>query len=68
MGSLSVWHFLVLIFWIAGIFVPMAQIIHNAGYSRFWILLGFIPLVNIVSLWIFAFSRWPARSVPNALA
>lgn len=40
--------------------VPIMQIIHKAGYSRAWVLLLLVPLVNLVMLWIFAFSRWPA--------
>lgn len=42
--------------------IPIMEIIHKAGYSRIWILMWFVPLVNIVFLWIFAFSRWPASS------
>jgi hypothetical protein len=38
------------------------EIIHKAGYSRVWILIWFVPLVNIIFLWIFAFSRWPSES------
>jgi hypothetical protein len=40
-------------------FVPLTQIIHKAGYSRWWILIWLVPIANIVFLWIFAFSRWP---------
>ncbi len=40
-------------------FVPITQIIHKAGYSRWWILIWLVPIANIVFLWIFAFSRWP---------
>ena len=43
-------------------FVPIAQIIHKAGYSRLWILVWFVPLLNIVMLWVFAFSRWPVEN------
>jgi hypothetical protein len=40
-------------------FVPLLQIIHKAGYSRWWLLIWLVPFANIVFLWIFAFSRWP---------
>ena len=39
--------------------LPVMQIIHKAGYSRIWILVWFVPLLNIIMLWVFAFSRWP---------
>jgi len=40
-------------------FVPLIQIIHKAGYSRWWVLIWLVPIANFVFLWIFAFSRWP---------
>ena len=43
------------------VLVPVAQIIHKAGYSRLWILAWFVPLLNVIMLWVFAFSRWPVE-------
>ncbi len=40
--------------------VPAVQIAHKAGYSRFWALIVFVPLINLIMLWAFAFARWPA--------
>lgn len=40
--------------------VPIANILHRAGRSRWWMILAFVPLVNLICLWIFAFARWPA--------
>jgi 1-acyl-sn-glycerol-3-phosphate acyltransferase len=45
-----------------------ALVVRKAGYSGWWALLGFVPIVGLVMLWVFAFSRWPvdgrdARSV-----
>jgi uncharacterized membrane protein YhaH (DUF805 family) len=39
--------------------VPVARILHPAGRSRWWTLIAFIPLLNLIGLWVFAFSRWP---------
>ena len=39
---------------------PLMVILNKAGYSRLWVLLAFVPLVNYIALWIFAFSDWPA--------
>ena len=39
--------------------VPVASILHRAGRSRWWTLIVFIPLLNLIGLWVFAFSRWP---------
>ena len=40
--------------------VPIANILYRAGHSRWWTILAFIPLVNLICLWIFPFGRWPA--------
>lgn len=64
MGSLSVWHWLVvLIVWVALPLPPIARILRKAGRSRWWCLIALIPIVNIVGLWTFAFTSWPARRV-----
>jgi hypothetical protein len=39
--------------------VPVANILHRAGRSRWWTILAFVPLVNLIGLWVFAFTRWP---------
>lgn len=42
------------------IVIPMAKIVGRTGYNRWWTVLAFIPLVNLIALWFFAFSQWPA--------
>jgi len=37
--------------------VPVANILHPR--SRWWTILVFIPLLNLIGLWVFAFTRWP---------
>ncbi|HEV2560513.1 MAG TPA: hypothetical protein VGT78_00085 [Rhizomicrobium sp.] len=55
------WASMLLIYFL--IFVlPVMQIIHKAGYTRAWVLIGFVPVVNLIFLWIFAFSRWPIEN------
>ena len=39
--------------------VPVANILHRAGRSRWWTVLAFVPLLNLIGLWVFAFTRWP---------
>ena len=43
-------------YWLFG---PISR---KAGYSSRWGLLMWIPLVNVVLIWIFAFARWPNQS------
>ena len=59
MGALGVVLAVIIYFCVLGI--PIMQVMHRAGYSRTWILIMFVPLLNIIFLWIFAFRRWPAE-------
>jgi len=59
MGSFSIWHWLVLLLYVAFVLVPCWRIVAKAGFSGAWSLLALIPLVNVVAFWVFAFVRWP---------
>jgi hypothetical protein len=39
--------------------VPVANVVHRAGRSRWWTILAFVPMLNLLGLWLFAFVRWP---------
>jgi len=39
--------------------IPVANILHRAGRSRWWTILAFLPFLNLIVLWVFAFTRWP---------
>lgn len=36
-------------------------ILNKAGFSRWWVLCLFLPVVNILMIWAFAFIAWPAE-------
>ena len=36
------------------------RVLQKAGISGFWAITQIIPIVNIIMIWVFAFSRWPA--------
>jgi uncharacterized membrane protein YhaH (DUF805 family) len=59
MGGLSIFHWLIVIAVAAIWIIPAIKIIQKAGYSGWWVLLAFVPLVNIIMLWVFAFADWP---------
>jgi len=42
--------------------IPIMKILNKAGYSRAWVLILIVPIVNLIMLWVFAFARWPALS------
>ena len=39
---------------------PYFKIIGRTGLSKWWGILAFIPVVNLIMLWVFVFVRWPA--------
>lgn len=39
--------------------IPCWKIVSKAGYNGAWSLLMFIPLVNLIMLYVFAFNTWP---------
>ena len=62
MGALSIWHWILLPIIFLAYFLPTFKIVKKAGYSGWWCLLMLVPIVQIVMLWVFACSRWPALS------
>lgn len=60
MGSFSLLHWMVVLIILTVIFIPFIRILQRAGRSGWWILLWFVPIANVIGLWVFAFSRWPA--------
>lgn len=41
--------------------IAYIRIIQKAGYSGWWILIGLVPVVNVVMFLVFAYSRWPIQ-------
>jgi len=39
---------------------PYCRVLSRLGFSPWLGLLVFVPLVNIVLLWVFAYASWPA--------
>jgi uncharacterized membrane protein YhaH (DUF805 family) len=52
--------FLPLLFILPILLIPVARILRRTGHSRWWCLLGFIPFVNLIGLWVLAYVPWPA--------
>jgi hypothetical protein len=52
-------HLLIILLVLVMIF-PVVRIIRRTGHSGWWCLLLFVPVLNWVALWIFAYAKWPA--------
>jgi hypothetical protein len=59
MGSFSLWHWLIVLLIIVIIYYPIYKIIRRAGFSGWWVLVSFVPVVNVIAIWFFAFCKWP---------
>jgi hypothetical protein len=46
---------------------PTWRIVTKAGYNGAWALIGLVPVVNIIMLWVFAFSTWPSERGPKLI-
>ena len=66
MGSFSIFHWLIVIVMLALYFIPVVKILQKAGYSGWWCLIVFVPIVNIIMFYVFAFADWPALRARNA--
>ena len=49
------------------VLVAYVRIIQKAGYSGWWVLIGLVPIVNVVMFFVFAFSTWPVQRENEAL-
>lgn len=58
--GLSLPHILILLIYLAVVGFPVAKILGRLGYSKALTILAFIPLVNVVALWVLANASWPA--------
>lgn len=56
----SIWHWVIaaLVWWLI-LGWPGVKILRRIGFSGWWIVLAFIPIVNFVAIWILATTRWP---------
>jgi hypothetical protein len=59
MANFTIWHWLCLFLVLSIYIVPVWRVLSKAGYSGAWSILSFVPILNIVMLWVFAFTTWP---------
>lgn len=59
-GGISLWQIIILALFALALMIP-AHIARKAGFSGWWAVLLFVPLVNIITIWIFAFVDWPVH-------
>ena len=63
MDAFSPLHWIILLAVLAIVGYPVGRILGRLGFSPWWALLWFVPLANLVGLWVLAFSRWRPERV-----
>jgi hypothetical protein len=56
MGGLSVVHWLMFAAFVTLVGYPLGLILKRLGFSPFWAVVAFVPIINIVGLWVVALS------------
>ncbi len=52
-------HWLMFVIMAALILYPLGRILGRIGLSPFWSVLALIPFLNLIGLWVLAFTEWP---------
>jgi hypothetical protein len=63
-GSLHLFVLLCVLAFIVLSVYPIYRIISRTGHSGWWCLVSFIPGLNWIFIWVFAFVPWPTVDGP----
>jgi uncharacterized membrane protein len=58
-SAFGIGHWAIFAVMVAAILYPIGRILGRIGLSPFWSVCALIPVVNVVALWILAFTDWP---------
>ena len=61
MDTISIWTVLLIVVMVLPVWF-FALTAKKAGYAPWWALLGFVPVLNVIVLYLFAYREWPALS------
>ena len=61
-GGWGLSHWLMFALVIALIAYPLGLILRKLGFSPLWSIIAFVPLINIVALWVVALSDAPSQN------
>jgi len=65
MTSYGLVHALIFVAMLAIVLYPLGRILRRIGLSPLWSVLVFVPLINLISLWVLAFSDWPVEKAAD---
>lgn len=59
--NMNLWFVIGLILYSLAFLIPSVKLLQRAGYPLYFAIFSVIPVLNIVALWMYAFSSWPNR-------
>ena len=62
-ASMGPVHWLVFVTLVAFGIYPIGTILRRIGFSPLWSVLVFVPIVNVVAVWILALVEWPQHQI-----
>lgn len=54
-------HWIVFVIMALVVLYPIGRILRRIGLSPIWAILAFVPMLNLLGLWILAFVDWPRQ-------
>jgi hypothetical protein len=66
MSGYGAGHLIIFAIMIAVLIYPIGRILGRLGFSPFWSVVAFIPLFNLIGLWVLAFVDWPEKGASSA--
>ncbi len=67
MGSYGFAHWVMFAVMVAVVVYPLGRILGRIGLSPLWSVLAFIPLANLIGLWVLAFAEWPNKQTQSVV-
>ncbi|MBX9348766.1 hypothetical protein K5M36_16890 [Chromobacterium vaccinii] len=59
MSSFSIWHWLMFLVMLVIFQVPAWMIVRKAGFPGVLSIVMWVPVLNLLALWVFAMVPWP---------
>jgi hypothetical protein len=56
---MALWHLILILIVLLLLVLPIWRILKRLGLSPWLSLLYLVPLVNLICLWVLAYTRWP---------
>jgi hypothetical protein len=62
MDTISIWHWIIVLLAVLIPGIPIARILGRLGFSRWWVITAFVPIIQLIGLWVLAYARWPIEN------